>query len=630
MIITCEKCGGSFKLDEKLIKPGGTKLQCSKCRHIFRAFPPGETGPAKGPSEIELIVCEKCGAGFKMKSALLQPEGSKVRCSKCRHIFFAFSSDTKPKAKEEAVGITRPTAGRQEAAPKPQKSGPGLSFKKEEVDDTAVFSDELDLDLEETPEKSAAKASDDMELELDLDEDDAGDDLELELEETPKKAVAKASDDVELELDLEEDDAGGDLELELEETPKQAAAKAADDVELELDLDEDDAGGDLELDEDDAGDDLDLELEEKPKKAAAKAVSAPKGSSDDEEIDFSEVDDLLESEDVSVADTVEVSSHDLGFSLDEDGDSGGGVEQQEIDLADLEQTIEMELLEPEDDAEKEAPEDVELELADDDADEDADEEESMAEGDGDDFSDIEEMLAVGEDEETIELDLDGEEEKEKADEEKTEEAGTPAAKGKKAKAAKEKKAKEKKAKEEKAEGETKDKKPLKKVLILAAVIVLVLIGLGAGFFFRGEILSLIGMKTAAPASSGNAVVMENTIQSDFVDNAKHGKLFIIKGSVKNESSAPKRFVKVVANLYSEGRKLEMTSSAYCGNILSNEELATNDLAAINARLAVQVGDNSRNADVKPGMTIPFMVVISQMPENLVEYEVLVSESSPVK
>ncbi|MEW6076846.1 MAG: DUF3426 domain-containing protein [Thermodesulfobacteriota bacterium] len=607
MIITCEKCGGSFKLDEKLIKPGGTKMQCSKCRHIFRAYPPGGTSPSKGPSDIELITCEKCGAGFKMKSSLLKPDGSKVRCSKCQHIFLAYSSSATPGAVKPEAETAKP------AAPaKPKKVAPAPSFEPESVDDTAVFADEMDLDLEEKPKKAESKASDAMDLELELDEDEAGGDLDLDLEEKPKKAESKASDDMDLELELDEDEAGGDLDLDLEEKPKKAESEASDDMDLELDLDEEDSGEDLELD-----------LEEKPKKEKGKAAGAPKKSSGDEEIDFSEVDDLLESEDVSVADTVEVSSHDLGLSLDEDDDSGGGVEQQEIDLADLEQTIEMELLEPEEESDREEAEDVELALADDDEEED-EEEESLSEGDGDDFSDIEEMLSSGDDEETIELDLEGEEDKEKEEAGKAEEAEESAAKGKKAKAAK--KVKEKKVKAEKEPGE---KKSLKKVIILALVILLVLIGLGVGFVFKDQILPLIGMGQKAPAGSGTPVVMDNTM-TDFVDNAKSGKLFIIKGSVKNESAESKRFIRVVANLYSAGRKLEMTSSAYCGNILTNEELATAELAAINNRLAVQAGDNNRNADVKPGMTIPFMIVINQMPGNLEEYEVKVSESAPVK
>ena len=40
MIITCEACSTQFVLDDALIKPEGSKVKCSKCQHIFTAFPP--------------------------------------------------------------------------------------------------------------------------------------------------------------------------------------------------------------------------------------------------------------------------------------------------------------------------------------------------------------------------------------------------------------------------------------------------------------------------------------------------------------------------------------------------------------------------------------------------------------
>ena len=39
MIITCENCSTSFNLDDKFLKPSGSKVRCSKCKHIFTAFP---------------------------------------------------------------------------------------------------------------------------------------------------------------------------------------------------------------------------------------------------------------------------------------------------------------------------------------------------------------------------------------------------------------------------------------------------------------------------------------------------------------------------------------------------------------------------------------------------------------
>lgn len=48
MIITCNNCNSRFNIDEKLIKPQGSKVKCSKCQTIFTVYPP--------PAEEEPIV----------------------------------------------------------------------------------------------------------------------------------------------------------------------------------------------------------------------------------------------------------------------------------------------------------------------------------------------------------------------------------------------------------------------------------------------------------------------------------------------------------------------------------------------------------------------------------------------
>lgn len=39
MIVKCEKCQVAFNVNDSLIKPGGSKLRCSKCKHIFTIYP---------------------------------------------------------------------------------------------------------------------------------------------------------------------------------------------------------------------------------------------------------------------------------------------------------------------------------------------------------------------------------------------------------------------------------------------------------------------------------------------------------------------------------------------------------------------------------------------------------------
>ena len=62
MILKCEKCDTNFNFPDKLIKDTGSKVRCSKCRHIFVAYagagaPPQKSstqGPAGGdPSKLD-------------------------------------------------------------------------------------------------------------------------------------------------------------------------------------------------------------------------------------------------------------------------------------------------------------------------------------------------------------------------------------------------------------------------------------------------------------------------------------------------------------------------------------------------------------------------------------------------
>ena len=59
MIIECEKCRSKFNLDDTLLKPGGTKVKCSVCKHIFKAYRPEPEFPdtqLSGRMELEETV----------------------------------------------------------------------------------------------------------------------------------------------------------------------------------------------------------------------------------------------------------------------------------------------------------------------------------------------------------------------------------------------------------------------------------------------------------------------------------------------------------------------------------------------------------------------------------------------
>ena len=52
MIINCNNCNSSFNLDEKHLKPTGSKVRCSKCKNVFVAYPPAPMEAIEKPAEV--------------------------------------------------------------------------------------------------------------------------------------------------------------------------------------------------------------------------------------------------------------------------------------------------------------------------------------------------------------------------------------------------------------------------------------------------------------------------------------------------------------------------------------------------------------------------------------------------
>lgn len=49
MIVTCEGCETSFHVGDGLVKPSGSKVRCSKCRHVFTAYAPAQEADSIEP-----------------------------------------------------------------------------------------------------------------------------------------------------------------------------------------------------------------------------------------------------------------------------------------------------------------------------------------------------------------------------------------------------------------------------------------------------------------------------------------------------------------------------------------------------------------------------------------------------
>jgi predicted Zn finger-like uncharacterized protein len=131
-----------------------------------------------------------------------------------------------------------------------------------------------------------------------------------------------------------------------------------------------------------------------------------------------------------------------------------------------------------------------------------------------------------------------------------------------------------------------------------------------------------------PEMKETGEISVDDISSKFIDNTTHGKLFIITGTTKNEFSESRKYIKIQGSLFSAGKTLAKEVTVYGGNVLTDLDLSEMSLTDINQRLSNRFGDKKSNFDVKPGKSIPFMVVFSDLPESLEEFTIEVSGSFP--
>ena len=180
--------------------------------------------------------------------------------------------------------------------------------------------------------------------------------------------------------------------------------------------------------------------------------------------------------------------------------------------------------------------------------------------------------------------------------------------------------------------ETKPKTRFGKMVMLSIVFVLLAIS-GYGVFnylntgnFQIPIMGSY-TKTEIP-EPGNLKMIVSDLNSMFEHNQHAGKIFIITGSIKNEYSEPRSFIKVTGKLYETNKKLSHTEQVYAGNFFSELELRSLEMESIKSRLNNRVGQNSSNVNIGPGQSVPFMIVFSVLPQNLEEFTVEIDSSSP--
>ncbi|MFO7706752.1 MAG: zinc-ribbon domain-containing protein [Desulfobacterales bacterium] len=717
MIVTCEGCETGFNVDERLLKPGGSKVRCSKCRHVFVAHPPAPAedfeeplvlsdemppagrGPAPaGPAGIDPKLddlFEEIAAASDAGPSATEPEMLDVD-----DLILDESPPAALMAEADALDLNfdldlEPLKPAGEDATAPITSGPAaeeeIGFDLE-LEPTAAAADaandlpeldELELDLAaldapeaDSPQPSGEEAAGGVaasEQELDLDFDGSLENQAEDSDQSPAAAAehapVAASGGASLEL-LNE------LNLDLDSLPDATTTTLAKDAERkgllaetdEIDLSDLEtmldgaspagggAGGEEHLRGEDAGaesadasKDLDLsfltEAGEQPFALTPDTMTAepsgpaePKELATTDELDFSDLSSLLENarpqeEKVREIEDVELVLDPVSPAADAaTADQSDGMLDIEAFLtADAEDStaVDGRAAGPDEAVDKThgASSDLEIEF------------EPAVEAPGAAAAERA-TTAVGAAVPAAGADAFSTEEGAAAvmtgatDVMATEpEEATPAA-----------------FREPRLETGRRSGGLLKAlggialviVLTLAALVVPRSLGIQIPYLtdteipilseidldipFIGNVGKLFKAEAADPVGRLKIVTDAGSVTAEFVENPVAGRLLVVKGKVRNAYDHPRSAIRVSTTLIAKGGTPIRTATVYAGNTIPGHELATLDTGAIQARLQVATGTAESNMGVKPGASLPFMVVFDQLPANIDEYSVEVADS----
>jgi predicted Zn finger-like uncharacterized protein len=596
---------------------------------------------------------------------------------------------------DELMAEAPETADQELELPSDDDEQPGLELVSEEPAGDAAEpeadADDLDLSdldavlgLEQGSEQAPldfpeSTDEEDLELSLDDDFDTATDELSnLELDDEPESGVeeeleletASGDSDVEAPTDTEDELDMSDLDTLLSDVPddSEAVEDGDESLDLELELDDDTvlaetAGDDLE----DLSFELDSEFEDEPdleqlKKNAESAV-------DDEEIDFSDIEQMLEGDTAATAglagESAEAADESGGLLAGEDelGLDGGA---DEIDLTEIEAAIdaadkaadeeisfEEELslddsgLEPKPELEPDSKMDLDLDelVLEGESDASTVDVEPVAAADGSDeldLSDIGDLVedqaasttteVIDSDDIELEFEVSDAPTEQAAEDSQTAQAVAPDPES--TLPLEETVLSDTVMQEVELESEPgKEKRSGNKGLLF--LLLILLLG-GAAYLFYAVssmgfeipyLSSYLNPKPKDPTGILNLATLD--INSKFIENELSGRLFVVTGKVRNGKDTSRRLIRLQGKLFTKGKVLSKTEFTYAGVNFKDQEISQQAVGDIKKKIN---NPNGPAAAVKvlSGQTVPFMIVFSDLPEGLDEFAIEVISSMQAK
>jgi len=119
------------------------------------------------------------------------------------------------------------------------------------------------------------------------------------------------------------------------------------------------------------------------------------------------------------------------------------------------------------------------------------------------------------------------------------------------------------------------------------------------------------------------------VTGSFVEN-KAGQLFVIKGRITNNYSIKRSLILIRGSLLDNKGKAIISKLVYAGNSFTKKQIQETPIKELNKKLKNKLGTGKRNLNLKPKISIPFMIIFEGLPVNMSEFTVEAVSSSSGK
>lgn len=175
--------------------------------------------------------------------------------------------------------------------------------------------------------------------------------------------------------------------------------------------------------------------------------------------------------------------------------------------------------------------------------------------------------------------------------------------------------------------------PMAAVLRIFILLLLLLAAIAGYLTWRGgtdslpQILGQLQTLTGTAPSTEPAVHIRLPLpNSFFVMNQHAGQLFVIQGEAVNGYPEPRSAISVTGMLHDGKGDVLLRQTVFCGNPMDLETLKSAPFTAIQEIMSNPFGSALANVNIAPDTPIPYMIVFRDLPDNVTHFTVEVADS----